>query len=369
MFFTHRSIYLLCSIFLIFIFTPLAKCEELPSRALFVSVIQDPPIFTSRQEMINLVLFAKEARIKILFVQIYHAGKAWFPSKVVDDSFYEQYRKIIQEDPLAFLIQQAHAQGIQVHAWLNLMSLDQNIKASFLTKYGTHILTRNLKPKATLEDYKIDSQYYLEPGDPRVRDDLAKMVREVLVAYPNLDGIQFDYIRYPDAFPHYGYTKVNMERFKAKYGLKVIDEESAQWKDWKRSQVTETLTKLVKIVRFMRPKMQVSTTGCMPYARAYFEAYQDWPTWISSGLLDFVTIMDYSIDIKQFERWIVALKEKVNDFKKVKIAVGAYKTVHIPEIFETEYSSCEKMKASCAVFHYGSLIDSPQMSKYLTHSR
>ena len=167
-------------------------------------------------------------------MQIYHGGQAWFPSKVADAGPYERCRKALGEDPLALIIRQAHAQGIQVHAWLNLMSLGQNTNANFLKKYGTDILTRNLKEKNKLEDFKIDNQYYLEPGDLRVRDDLAKTVQEILRAYPDLDGIQFDYIRYCDAHPHYGYTKANMERFKKETGLKTIDEESPVWKAWKR---------------------------------------------------------------------------------------------------------------------------------------
>ena len=301
---------------IIFVFTAVAKCQEEPSRALFVSVIQDPPVLSSRNDILKMIDFAKKAHIGILFVQIYHAGQAWFPSQVVDDAPYEKGRKALLEDPFALLIQQAHAQGIQVHAWLNLLSLGINTNASFLKEYGTGILTRDLKGKSKLEDFKIDGQYFLEPGDWRVRDDLAVMVKEILRAYPHLDGIQFDYIRYPDKDPHYGYTKVNIKRFEQKYGLKTIDENSAIWKDWRRAQVTELLTRLVKIVRSSRPKMQVSTTGCMPYARAYYEAYQDWSSWLSQGLIDFVTVMDYSVELKEFERWITAVKKKTGTFQR-----------------------------------------------------
>ena len=364
----RMSKFLFLALGIVFVFSAVAQCKEPPPRALFVSVIQDPPVFSSRDAIVTLVDFAKQARIKILFVQIYHSGQAWFPSKVADDSFYEKYRKILSEDPLALLIKEAHAQRIEVHAWLNLMSLGSNANAYFLKKYGTEILTRNLNAKSSLEDYKIDGQYFLEPGDPRVKDDLTKTVKELLRAYPDLDGIQFDYIRYPDPSPHYGYTKINIERFKKASGLKIIDDESPIWKDWKRQQVTETLGALVKTVRSMRPKMQVSTTGCMPYARAYYEAYQDWASWIGQGLIDFVTIMDYSIDLKQFERWIRAVKEKTTDFSKVRISVGAYKVVHTPEIFEAEFQSCEKMGTACAIFHYGSLLESVDLQKFLTNA-
>ena len=351
------------------LFSVVGQCNEAPSRALFVSVIQNPPVLSSRKDILGLIDFAKQAHIKILFVQIYHSGQAWFPSQIVDDSWYKESRKSVLEDPLALLIKQAHARGIQVHAWLNMMSLGGNKNASFLLKYGPAILTRNLKAKNSIEDYKIDNQYFLEPGDQRVRDDLAKLVSEILNEYPNLDGIQFDYIRYPDTHPHYGYTMINMARFKKATGLKSIDEGSAIWQDWRRSQVTEVLTKLVKLVRTRRPHMQVSTTGCMPYIRAYDEAYQNWPLWVDSGLIDFVTIMDYSTDVTQFKKWINVIKEKTKDFSKVHIAVGAEKLVHAPEIFEEEFNSCEQMLAVCTVFHYGNLLENLKLRDFLTSQK
>jgi uncharacterized lipoprotein YddW (UPF0748 family) len=351
---------------ILLVFSAPAKCGEPAPRALFVSVVQDPPVLSSREEIVRLIDFAKQARIKILFVQIYRANQAWFPSQVADPAPYEKCLKAVSQDPFALLITQAHQEGIQVHAWLNLLSLATNKDALILKKYGTGVLTKNLKEKKEFEDYKIDNQYFLEPGDPRVREDLTKITEEILRAYPDLDGIQFDYIRYPDPAPHYGYTRSNIEQFKKMTGLETIDDNSPIWKDWKRAQVTDLLALLVKKTRSLRPKIQVSATGCMPYVRAYAEAFQDWPSWIAQGLVDFVTIMDYSPDPSEFERWITTAKAKTADFKKVKIGVGAYKLVRSPEIFEQEFRGCEKMGGTCAVFHYGSLRENPALERFLT---
>lgn len=338
-------------------------------RALFVSVIQKPSVLSSRKEITDLVNFAKKARIKTLFIQVYQSGRAWFPSQIADAAPYAQAVKSVGQDPLVLLIKEAQKRGIQVHAWLNLMSLGSNSNASFVQKYGPDVLTRNLDPKKSIEDYKIDGQYFLEPGDPRVRGELGAIVEEVLSAYPKLDGIQFDYIRYPDVKPHYGYTKVNVERFKKATGLQEIDEKSEAWGDWKRAQVTELLADLAQRARTRRPGIQVSTTGCMPYVRAYQEAFQDWPSWMSKGLADFVTVMNYSSDSEQFERWIVAAKEKTADFSKVGIGVGAYKLEKEPQTFAQQFSRCEEMGVMCAVFHYGSLREAPALEELLTASR
>ncbi len=346
------------------------RAEGPSSRGLFVSLIQNPPTLSSREAMVELVRFAKRARVKILFIQIYRANQAWFPSKVGDTTLYEAAVKKLGEDPFAFLIKEAHGAGIEVHAWLNMLSLSANEDAPLLKKYGPDILTRNLDEKKTLADYKIDSQYFLEPGDTRVRKELGKMVGEIVRAYPELDGVQFDYIRYPDSHPRYGYTPINMDRFKKSTGLKKIKEGSRAWNDWKRAQVTELLKLLVRKARSIRPHIQVSATGCMSYARALHEAFQDWPSWVNTSLVDFVTVMNYSADPAEYERWNAVAKAKVTDVRKLYLGTPAYKLVQNPKIFETEWQACEKSGAAlCAVFHYGSLLENSVLERPLLGER
>jgi uncharacterized lipoprotein YddW (UPF0748 family) len=343
-----------------------ASSEEAQHRGLFVSMLQEPPVLSGPAPVTQLLDFARNAHIGILFVQIYHANKAWFPSRLADSEWYEDNRKRLSEDPFAQLIEQAHRRGIQVHAWINLLSLGENRDAMIVKKYGRDILTTNLKKKRELEDYRIDGQYFLEPGDPRVRQELAGIIREIVNAYPQLDGLQFDYIRYPDIDPHYGYSAMNMRRFKQASGLHTILDQSPAWKKWKRDQVTQLLTLLANEARQLRPNIQISTTGCLPYVRAYEEAFQDWPSWLSRGLVDFVTVMDYSPRPLEFSGWIEDVKKRVRDFKRVKIGVGAYRFAASPAGFLQEFRRCEQQKADCVIFHYGSLQDHPALRGVLT---
>lgn len=345
-------------------------CDENPSSGLFVSVIQQPFVFSNREAMTELVDFAQRAHIKTLYVQIYRANVAWFPSDIADDAPYEIYVKKISQDPFVFLIDKAHAAGIKVYAWLNMLTLNENKKAMILKKYGPEILTRNLKPKKKLEDYKIDDQYFLEPGDPRVREELINIVEEIVRAYPKLDGLLFDYIRYPDPTANFGYTPINMERFKKATGLKTIERKSEAWQNWKRAQVTEFLKMLVERVHVLRPGLRIAATGCMPYIRAYAEAFQDWPMWLDRGLIEFVIMMNYSPDPKEFRKWIVEIKPKITDFSKVKIGVGAYKLVRLPQDFKEEWDACSALGAGeCVAFHYGNLKESPGLKRVLTKEK
>lgn len=191
-------------------------------NALFVSVLNKQPAFTTPAQIDELIAYAKKAKINVLFVQLYRANLAWFPSKMADDSPYRKIVKEIGQDPVALLIKKAHENGIEIHAWVNLLSLSQNKDAKILKKYGLSILTRNLEPKQGIEDYKIDNQYFLEPSDSRVRYELAGMVEEILTTYRNIDGIQFDYIRYPDVHPSYGYSPIILSDSKKRLGKNLM---------------------------------------------------------------------------------------------------------------------------------------------------
>jgi len=363
---------LLCSLFSFFLVTFIlcfANLAHASERGMFIWSLEEKPVLSSRQAMEKAVDFASRHGIKTLFVQVYRSNKAWFPSKVSDTAPYRDCLKSVREDPLAFLIKQAHAKGIEVHAWLNLLSLSGNKDAVMLKKYGPSILTRNVNPKKSLEDYKIDNQYFLEPSDSRVRHQLLLVVAELLRGYPELDGIQFDYIRYPDVHPFYGYSPDNVARFKQATGYKRIIDDDPAWMQWKRNQVTELLTMLVKKSRSINPRIHVSTTGCLGYTRALQEALQDWPYWLSSHLVEFVTVMNYPPDFAQYEKNIVEIKQRVKDFDRVNMAVGTYKFVHTPDIFEQQFKYCEQSGSrSCVIFHYNNFLENDQLEKVVEQS-
>ncbi len=353
-------------VFLMLLFPTVTFAKEGVHRGVFVSVIDENPVLTSRPLIEKLIADAKRGGVDTLFVQVYRANKAWFPSKVSDVSKYTQSLANVGEDPLNLLITLAHREGIAVHAWVNLLSLSKNDKAPILKKYGPSILTQNQEPKKNLSDYRVDNQYFLEPSDPRVRATLARMVKELLTHYPNLDGIQFDYIRYPDVHPRYGYSQNNIRRFKHLTHSQTIVDPSVQWNDFKRDQVTGLLTYLIQTSKKIRPHIQVSTTGCMPYIRAYDEAFQDWPKWVNSGLIDFVTVMSYPETMEMFVKHVSGAKEKVEDLNKLNIGVGAYKFLKDPQTFDALWKYCENAGShSCVVFHYGNFIENPTLQNSL----
>jgi len=342
--------------------TPLSLFADVPERGLFVSVIENPPVLTSRDAMLEMIAFAKKAGIKKLFVQIYREGKAWFPSALGDSAPYQSAFEKVGEDPFALLIREAHAADLEVHAWINMMSLGSNADAPILKRYGREILTRNKKDKKEITDYLIDNQYWLEPGDLRVRSELVKLVVEIVKTYSDLDGIQLDYIRYPDTEPAYGHTMENLKRFARATEQTSFNEKTEVWRKWKRDQVTELVRLAVARARSVNSQIQVSATGCAPYVRAREEAFQDWAEWINLGYVDFVTMMNYPDDLDEFKKYVEGARKKTADFGKVYLAVGTYKFLENPSGFDGVWEACEREGSrGCVIFYYGNLVEAPEL--------
>ena len=101
----------------------------------------------------------------------------------------------------------------------------------------------------------------------------------------------------------------------------------------------------------------MSTTGCAPYVRAYEEAFQEWPFWLNSKLVDFVTVMTYAKDPAQFARLVTDAKGRVKDPSRMGLAVGAYELVDDPAGYAQQMQTCREAGAGpCVIFHYGRLL-------------
>ena len=181
--------------------------------------------------------------------------------------------------------------------------------------------------------------WYLDPGNPKTDSYLAKLVNEVVSRY-DVDGIHFDYIRYPERakdFPdHASYRK---------YGKK------KDLSQWRRENMTRIVRRLYTEVKQLKPWVKVS---CSPIGKyndtgrysssgwnAYKEVYQDAQLWLKSGMHDALFPMMYfqgnnfypfALDWQENKsgRWIVPglgiyfLHPKEQDWKLDEIARQIY---------------------------------------------
>jgi len=137
--------------------------------------------------LISVLDKLKAANFNTVFFQVRGMCDAFYNSKYEPWSQYLSSERGADPgwDPLAYLIQEAHTRGIEVHAWLNPY------------RYSTSSESHGNLPNdyATVHpDWLMDygsSQKILNPGMPEVRQRITDVVADIITNY-DVDGIVFD---------------------------------------------------------------------------------------------------------------------------------------------------------------------------------
>jgi uncharacterized lipoprotein YddW (UPF0748 family) len=271
-----------------------------------------------------LIADAHRMGVSDLFVQVYRGGRAWFDSSHADAAPYRALREATGSDALAQLITQAHENDLRVHAWVNVLSLASNRDAPILADLGPGAVLvdrwgRSLLDYSGLDVPPPDRRYYrmgtpavwLDPAAPGVAEWLVETFMELLMKYPELDGLHMDYIRYPDVLPFapgsrfgvgldYGYGDATRARFRAETGLEAPFGDSLAnanaWDGWRRDQVTALVAALRFAARTALDDIAFSAAVWSWSDRAYLAQGQDWRRWLEDGLLEFAVPMAYTLD-------------------------------------------------------------------------
>jgi uncharacterized lipoprotein YddW (UPF0748 family) len=138
--------------------------------------------------------------INTVFVHVRGHGDAYYPSEL-----FPWARQITGTmgtapgfDPLAIMIEEAHARNISFRAWLNPMRLmsDADMKAVSASHPDFHVSKWHSGAENGTHIVRIGDHWYLNPAYPEVRQLIANGAAEILRNY-NVDGIHIDDYFYP----------------------------------------------------------------------------------------------------------------------------------------------------------------------------
>ncbi len=135
-----------------------------------------------------------------------------------------------------------------------------------------------------------------------------------LVRNKGIDGIHFDYIRYPDN--SHCFCNGCRERFSKSANVKIAQwprdvtegDLRQQWLEWRRTQITSVVKGVSEQARALNPKIKISAAVFRNWSVDRDGVGQDWKLWCDKGYLDFVCPMDYSESDRQFDGWISSQK-------------------------------------------------------------
>jgi uncharacterized lipoprotein YddW (UPF0748 family) len=312
-------------------------------------------------ESINgAIEMAKRLNINALFVQVNGRGEAYYDSKILPRA-----PGITQGfDPLAYTISQAHAAGIEVHAWINAYTISSIENRPMAHE---HVLNRHPewvmydKDGRSMKDYsgQVLSErlvaIYLDPGLKESQDYVYDICYELVQKYP-VDGLHFDYLRYPGR--DFGYNPMSVAKFRSENGGEPSKMEE-EWDRWRCSQVTELLRRTYSGLKVIKPDLKISAAVVSDLSSARDNFFQDWRSWLREGILDFIVLMAYSEDSSAVERQ-AGTAVAVSNGVPVYMGLGAYKMVGRPDLLEKQIHIARKAGASGVVlFSYGSMKDDP----------
>lgn len=236
-------------------------------------------------------------------------------------------------DPLGLVIREAHARGLAVHAWVNthlvgpswgipsdpehlvvrrpdLLAVPRELaRELFDTSPTDPAYTGALLRYAQEHADRVEGMY-TSPSSPEVKEHIYSLWMDLAESY-ELDGIHFDYVRYPNS--DFDYSRGALERFRAWVAPRLPAERRAEleeayrfdplayvdalpdpWGEFRRAQITELVERVYYGVKKRRPDVVVSAAVFPNADDAYRSRFQDWRGWLAEGILDAVAPMAYT---------------------------------------------------------------------------
>ncbi len=280
---------------------PSIQAQEAPKhevRAAWVTAVYGLDWPRTRAVTPSSILKQKEELIEILDqLQAAHFNTVLFQTRtrgdVIYDSQIEPYNAILTGkmgvspgyDPLTFAVEECHKRGMECHAWVVTIPLGNRKHVASL---GPKSVVKR-KP-AICVPYK--REYFLNPGHPDTKLYLRSIVEEIVSSY-DVDGVHFDYLRYPERV---GNRFADQREFRRYGNGRSLDQ-------WRRDNLSELVRTLYGAVKALKPWVKVSSSPVGKYNdtpryssrgwNAFQTVYQDVQGWLGEGIQDQIYPMLY----------------------------------------------------------------------------
>ena len=260
----------------------------------------------------RMVERARAAGVRGLLVQVVGRGDAFYRSDLLPRS---EALPRGDSDPLALVLERAHAAGLEVHAWMNCVLV---WSAPHRPRDPRHVLNRHPEWVVRMPDGRPMTRLspaerrrlgvegvFVSPVRPAVRAWIASIAREIAGRYP-VDGVHLDYIREPGSFA--GLDADARARFALEHGVdpaRFRFESAARrtaldsaWSAFQRAQVTAVVREVRDSLDTVRPGIPLSAAVLADTVAAERRHAQEWRAWVRQGLLDRVFVMCYAPEVQ-----------------------------------------------------------------------
>lgn len=331
-----------------------------PIRAIWVTRTQ----YRSPADIEAVMENCHRAGFNHVIFQVRGNGTVFYPSKL--EPWAEQFEfKSPGFDPLAVACREAHARGLVLHAWVNVMPAWRGTRPPAHPDQLYHQRPEWFWYDQHGKRQALSSFYVsLNPCLPEVREYLVALFEELVTGY-DIDGLHMDYIRFPNEPPaiprdsglDYPRDAKTLALFHQASGH-APDDDTAAWNRWRTEQVTE----LVKAIREMtlrkRPDLLLTASlGTNP--QNSLEHFRDDLTWAREGYLDAAFPMNYRPDVESFR---AGLEPWMPLRGQIRLVPGLWFAPRLGtgagiEVVRDQIRCAAELTGNFCVFSYSSLFD------------
>ncbi len=259
-----------------------------------------------RSELDDIIATCLDANLNTIYFQVRPASDALYASKIFPVSKYltgTQGSPLPDGfDPLAYLVDEAHENGLFVHAWVNPLRV--TVGSASAPEHDVTALAEG-HPARQNPEYVIayaDGRLYYDCGLPEVRALIASGVTELTKNYA-IDGIIFDDYFYP--YPTYG-SDGKLAAFDDAASFKQYGD-GMTLADWRRDNVNRMIEDCYNAIKEVDPECLF---GVAPFGiwqnddgtnggsetsglEAYESIYCDPIAWAQGGYVDYLAPQIY----------------------------------------------------------------------------
>lgn len=247
-----------------------------------------------KSELIAILDRAVELNLNAILLQVRPAADALYDSPYEPWSAYltgvEGRAPEPYYDPLRFAVVEAHARGLELHAWFNPYRARHPSAKSPHAR--THISVAHPDLVRTYGHYE-----WMDPGEPKVIQQTLRVMLDVVKRY-DVDGIHIDDYFYP--YPELGADSIAIPfPDSSSYAAYQKRGGTLERDDWRRHNVDTLIQQLYRRTKDVKPWVKVgispfgiwrpgypaSITGFDSYAKLYGDSRK----WIREGWIDYFT--------------------------------------------------------------------------------
>lgn len=186
---------------------------------------------------------AREKGINALFVHVRPFCDSLYPSKLYPWSHIltGEQGKDPGFNPLEVMVEYAHAQGMEFHAWLNPLRIKTAETPAELCPDSPYLTMKDDCPYYFMEH---EGGVYLDPSWPYVRSLIADGAREIVENY-DVDGIHFDDYFYPGQEEELDWQAYELYTRSAETPLPLLE--------WRRANVSLMVQEVYRAVKSADP--------------------------------------------------------------------------------------------------------------------